>query len=216
MKKTFLILMLALAVTAAFAQEEEEQDWRQELRRHEVGIGIGDPCLAMLYRPYNSPYINVASPDNTWFTTNRYYHGPYYTTCPLTFHYLFRVTKFLWLGGNFSYCGVYAKRYGMDDRYQIGYMNEHYVTVLQTIRFSYLNKKYVTLYSGLGTGFTLAIVPETDGPFRLYNVNCYPAIQITAFGVSAGDNWYGYTEVGAGYNGFIRAGFGYRFNREKK
>ncbi len=214
MKKQFAIIMLILISSVAYvqAQDEIEQDWRLELPRHEVGLGIGDPFMALLYRP--GDYSYDSSPHETWFNDRNYYHGPVYTTCPISFHYLYRVAKFLWLGGTFSYCGVYAKRYEMCDRAQIGWMNEHYLTLMPTIRFSYLNKKYVTLYSGVSTGCVLGIVSPTKLSARP-DVQCYFAGQLTAFGVSTGNKWYGFTEIGIGYNGFVRAGFGYRFNKDK-
>lgn len=212
MKKIIMIVMVLMtsSLVCLWAQDEIEQDWRQELQRHEVGLGMGDPFMAMLYRP--GDYAYDASPHETWFNDRNFYHGPVYTSCPISFHYLYRVTKFLWLGGTFSYCGVYAKRYGMDDRAQIGWMNEHYLTLMPTIRFSYLNKKYVMLYSGVSTGCTLGIVSPTKLS-ACPDVQSHFAGQLTAFGVSAGNKWYGFTEIGVGYNGFVRAGFGYRFNK---
>lgn len=212
MKKTIFTILIALTVTAVFAQNDEEQDWRDYLHRHEVGIGIGDPFVARLYSNY-APHIGcdvgmVESPAE-WL--NNDIHGDIYTTCPISFHYLYRVTKFLWLGGNLSYCGFYGRKYTAEGLIPNGWINEHQVALMPTIRFSYLNKKYVTLYSGLSTGLVLAV--NGQGPDMECNLNF--AGQLTAFGVSAGDKWYGYTEFGFGYKGFICAGFGYRFNSKK-
>lgn len=213
MKKTLIVVLLALSVSCAFAQEREteELDWRNELQRHEVGLGIGDCALAKVYRP------NFFSQNHTlqdaWFTDMSYNHGPVYSTCPISFHYLYRVAKFLWLGGEFTYCGMFSENFSTVDMSSLGHYQENYLTIMPTIRFSYLNKKYVTLYSGISTGVLVGIYGEN---------NTHPAYakahfagQLTAFGVSAGNKWFGFTEIGVGYNGFIRAGFGYRFNRNE-
>lgn len=211
MKKTIFALMLALAVTAAFAQNEGEQNWRGYLHRHEVGIGIGDPLVSILYRAplhWGCDVGRLDSPEN-WLNDD--VHGDIYTTCPISFHYLYRVTKFLWLGGDLSYCGVYGRKYLNAGTVPDGWIKEHYIALMPTIRFSYLNKKYVTLYSGFSTGLLLAI--NGQGPAT--ECSAHFTGQLTAFGVSAGDRWYGYTEIGFGYKGVISAGFGYRFNSRK-
>lgn len=214
MKKTLFTLLFAMTVMAAFAQNEEETDWRMELPRHEIGFGIGDPAIALLYRPSTfDSYTSNYGPDD-WFLDNKFYHGPYYATCPLTFHYMYRVAKFLWLGFDFSYMGVYAKRYGAADDIQIGWMNEHYLTLMPKIRFSYFNRKYVTMYSGLSTGVTVGLM-DPESPAGLVSAEVLPAVQATFFGVSVGKTWYGFAEVGCGYNGFLRTGFGYHFNTNK-
>ncbi|MCQ2284093.1 MAG: hypothetical protein MJZ57_04245 [Bacteroidales bacterium] len=214
MKKTVFTVLLAMALTAVFAQTEEEPDWRMELPRHEFGVGIGDPAIALLYRPsiFELPY-DAYTPDD-WFLDNKYYHGAYYATCPLTFHYMYRVAKFLWLGFDFSYMGVYAKRYGAADDVQIGWMNEHYLTLMPKIRFSYFNRKYLTMYSGISTGVTVGLI-ESESPAGFMSVRVRPAVQATFYGISVGKNWYGFAEVGCGYNGFIRTGFGCHFNKKQ-
>lgn len=215
MKKTFFTLMLALAVTAAFAQNEEEPDWRTELPRHEIGFCIGDPAIALLYRPSTFGWNNDGYTPDDWFLDDKFYHGPRYATCPLTFHYMYRAAKFLWLGFDFSYMGVYSKLYREWDDAQFGWMNEHYLTLMPKIRFSYFNRKYVTMYSGISTGITVGLI-EPEFPAGFLSVRVRPAVQATFYGISVGRTWYGFAEVGCGYNGFIRTGFGYHFNKTQR
>lgn len=211
MKKIFLAVLIALSASFVFAQEPqtEESDWRTELQRHELGIGIGDCAFATLYRP--DMFWGNYSIQDVWFNDLSHAYGPTYSTCPISFHYLYRVTKFLWLGGEFSYCGMFYKNLNYPQDLPVKRFQEHYLTLMPTIRFSYLNKKYVTLYSGLSTGVCVGIIGQN--PEHQAYVTANFAGQLTAFGVSAGNKWYGFTEIGLGYNGIIRAGFGCRFNR---
>lgn len=216
MKKLFLLLTLSVCCFAmnAQAQQSEEPDWRTELPRHEIGLGIGDPAIALLYRPSLFEFYNWNSPVDDWFVDDKFYHGAYYATCPLTFHYVYRAAKFLWVGFDFSYMGVYAKRYRSMDDAQFGWMNEHYLTLMPKIRFSYFNRKYVTMYSGLSTGVTVGLI-DPEFPAGFMTARVLPTIQATFYGVSVGNTWYGFAELGCGYNGFIRTGFGYHFNKNK-
>lgn len=200
MKKILSTLLLLFSIICVKAQNEIVLDWRQELPQHEVALGIGDPFFTMFDSPRKS-------------------HS--YPICPISFHYLYRVTKFLWLGGQFSYSGVHSKLYDPQDGTHLGNANIHKLTLLPSIRFSYLNKKYVTLYSGLSSGvvtrFLTGVEMSPDDhyfffPFRYQKVSVRPAIQATFVGISVGNKWFGFTELGFGMNGLIRAGFGYHFN----
>ena len=82
------------------------------------------------------------------------------------------------------------------------------------LRFSYLNRPHVTLYSGLAVGITTApgynmhpMVEET-----VNNTKTFPSFQITALGIRAGrDHLFGTFEAGIGFKGFASLGIGYAF-----
>ncbi len=192
-----------------FAQEQQsvnETDWRKDFKRHEISFGIGDPAFSLLYRGGGYYDITtITTPEDSWFPNlSDTYHGPYYSTCPLAFQYMYRLKKFLWLGGTFSYTGVYAKRYDASDNSQLGWNSEHYITLMPSIRFSYFNREYLTMYSGISTGVVLSLTDRAT-KFLL-------PVQVTGFGISVGKTWHGFAEFGFGMNGFVRTGFGYRFN----
>lgn len=208
--------MLLVCFSAASFAQEEEQDWRQVFPRNEFSIGIGDPAFASLQRGsiwdkliYDRWY-NEGDDLNDWFSPAQY-HTNYVVTCPISVGYMYRLRKFLWLGGSVSYMGVFGKVFDARDDSFLYNHTETQIAFLPTVRFSYLNKKYVTLYSGLSTGFLLNF-EKNDGSTNVY---FHPTLQVTAFGVSAGRKFFGYTEVGWGYKGFITAGIGYRFNAKK-
>lgn len=215
MKKTIIALSLLLLVTTTFAQEQEQGKWGG-LPRHELSLGIGD-CLIpnLLYSGHFKPFWGVDPCCNFMdfedLMNTPTYHDNYYSTPVVSAGYLFRVTKFLWLGANVNWVGIFGNIYDATTDLKINTYRENQIAFLPTIRFSYLNKKYVTLYSGLSTGFVLSDVKNGDTK----SLTPYFAGQLTAFGVSAGKNWFGYTEFGIGYKGFINAGFGCKFNSKK-
>ena len=212
-KSLFVSALFLLTAVSGFAQENE-QDWRQLFPRHEFSLGVGDPWMANFQR--HSIWDKLLWdrwPEeslNDWFVPTTY-HTDYIATCPISVGYMFRLCKFLWLGGSVSYMGVFGKVYDARNGDYLYNHTETQVAFLPAIRFSYLNKKYVTLYSGVSTGFLLNFEKE-GGQMDTY---FHPTFQITAFGVSAGYRFFGFTEIGVGYRGFVRAGIGYRFNVEK-
>ena len=203
MKKIVLLSMLLVCFSAAGFAQDEEQDWRQVFPRNEFSIGIGDPAFANLQRGSIWEkllwcHFDRYQSDNlgNWFDPGTY-HSNYIATCPISLGYMYRLRKFLWLGAR-------------DDSFLYNH-TETQIAFLPAVRFSYLNKKYVTLYSGLSTGFLLNFEKENGST----DVYFHPTFQLTAFGVSVGRKFFGYTEVGLGYKGFITAGIGYRFNANK-
>ena len=95
---------------------------------------------------------------------------------------------------------------------------------MPSLRFSYLNRPHITLYSGLDIG--LLIVRRTPELIMnsdigvLLDQTCLPhnrtdvfsAFHLTAFGVKAGaKHWFGSFELGAGIKGFANLGVGYEF-----
>ena len=97
-----------------------------------------------------------------------------------------------------------------------GMNNEHF-NLLADLRFSYLNKKHVTLYSGLGLGIGFMI----GHPYKQIDLITseeyvphyhYSSFQLTAIGVRAGaGHWFGTAELGFGARGFATLGAGYAF-----
>jgi hypothetical protein len=76
------------------------------------------------------------------------------------------------------------------------------------LRFSYLNRPHVTLYSGIALGVMLDHVKSRE----YQGTQAFLGYQLTAFGVKAGGkHWFGNVELGVGHKGIASAGFGYQF-----
>lgn len=136
--------------------------------------------------------------------------------------YHYRVTPWFWVGLSMNYAH-YTKninvRYAWDDPSAMrveGTRSYHLLGIMPDIRFSYLNRPHVTLYSGLSVGVDLHIPGKYEGneTYKDYYPDplFYSAFQATLFGVKAGgSHWFGSFELGAGYKGIASLGVGYEF-----
>lgn len=77
-------------------------------------------------------------------------------------------------------------------------------SAMATIRFVYLYREKVQLYSGLSLGIGIG------SGFG------FPWLDPTLFGCSFGKNFFGFAEIGGGLSGWGRVGIGYRFDSSKK
>ncbi len=82
-----------------------------------------------------------------------------------------------------------------------------YITILPAVKFTYLTRPIVRLYSSVGLGLTCVAGKDDSMDMR-----AYPNIQVVPFGISLGKKVYGFAEFGTGmlYMGG-RVGIGYKF-----
>jgi len=159
-------------------------NWNQDFPKHELMLSIGDSYL-----------INI------WNTLDNF--SIFYPTFSFSYHY--RMAKWFWVGCSVNYSHFYNSEWGGT--------NEEYLSFIANLRFSYLNRKNITLYSGIGIGlgggyypYVFSITSSGLVPFNNY----FTTFQITALGVKVGGkNWFGDLELGVGYKGFVSLGAGY-------
>ena len=202
-----------------YKERHPVEPWQSDLPRHEFQFNVGDPVLAV-----NSSNIGYANYFYRLFTDISFYNSPTTWTEPVddypitrfvptfSFNYHYRVAKWLWVGGLTTVTGLHNT---WRDRFTdevTGHGSEVHLSWMPDLRFSYLNRKHVTLYSGFGFGLRLVSLKDSqvfDGEHIHY---CTPTYQLTAFGVKAGaKNWFGNLELGCGIKGVVSAGFGYEF-----
>ena len=88
---------------------------------------------------------------------------------------------------------------------------------MPSVRFNYLNRPWVRLYSGLDLGvgylFSGSSSRSKDGEEESgsKNNNFIFAFNVTAFGVNVGKKFYGLFELNAGYDAIVKVGIGARF-----
>lgn len=202
MKKSILLLLLSVPFGLGLFAQEAAPDWRQTFKRHEFSLAIGDPVMANRVRSVHFSNNNSTS----WLEIPTYTNVK--TTLPITLGYRFRLLKWLWLGGDISYCGFFGTSRNIYTEEPVYGYRENTVSIMPAIRFSYFNREHVTLYSGFASGLKF-------GFSKAYNERrSYVRLpfQLTLFGVSAGSqSWFGFAEIGVGTEGFAKAGFGYRF-----
>ena len=206
MKKVIMMIWCVVPLLAGLYAQEQPADWRQTMKRNEFSLSVGDPVFANWTR-----FVDFSSARGSWLeiptTTD------VYTTLPITLSYRYRLLKWLWLGGDISYCGFFGTSRNIYTGEPMYRYRENTVCIMPAVRFSYLNREHVTLYSGFASGLKFGFSKaynEKQSYVRL-------PFQLTLFGVSAGSqSWFGFAEVGVGNEGFAKAGFGYRFNAKRQ
>lgn len=207
MKKSLFLLLLCVPFGMGLFAQGDGSDWRQTFNRHEFSLSVGDPTFANRTR-----FVTFsATRGGSWLeiptTTD------VYTSLPITLGYRYRLLKWLWLGGDISYCGFYGTSRNIYTEEPVYRYRENTVCIMPAIRFSYLNREHVTLYGGFASGLKF-------GFSKAYNErHSYVRLpfQLTLFGISAGSQrWFGFAEFGVGNEGFAKAGFGYRFSAARQ
>ncbi len=226
-RKTIYCMILFLFALSLSAQKVETSDSVQATRltapgekpftiEHEVQLGFGDILMT------NALYRNggVWASDAVYHPTDLFaqdvYHGAEMSSGAISVSYTCRTKKWLWFGASLTYSGFYKPAYDRVTNEPAHTLREHFVSIMPTVRFSYINRKYLTLYSGLAIGG--AVVSNEMISYNLgsrqvdYNFNGKFVFQATAIGISAGYKVYAFAELGAGVRGYFYGGIGYRFN----
>ena len=194
----------------AIKQAQPHWNADKSLCRHEFRLGVSDPLgFTYLREWFHSPIlgepIDGISPTKQIFT-------PVFS---MDYHY--RASKWFWLGLTAGYNLYKEKGYGEPENLTWQY-KEHHILIMPSLRFSYLNRPHLTLYSGLSVGLFIKhgreyldddclIRPITTDHNRVFS-----AFQLTAFGLKAGaKHWFGSFEAGVGIKGFVNLGVGYEF-----
>ena len=215
-------LFIILAMGMAFSlHAQEEPSWKETLPRHDFQFGIGDPALLFLtvgevrFETYNPHSFDYFTADN-WFDGG-YVNTLALATPSLNLEYRYRFAKWFWFGGAFSFTPI-AKVWENHEKGDKFTDHLYCISLMPSVRFSWLNTKYITLYSGLSAGCLVTtgsrFSPTENAAYEETNVHL--AGQLTAVGIQGGKNWYGFAEVGVGVQGFVKAGFGYKFQKKEK
>ena len=203
------------------AIKQAQPHWNdgKTLSRHEFRFGVSDPLgFTYLRELFGSPTILGEPIDG--ISPTKYIFTPVFS---LDYHY--RASKWFWLGLTAGY--NYYQEKGDALSLYVGYIfpenstwqyKEHHFLIMPSLRFSYLNRPHLTLYSGLAVGLYIKhgreyidddnlIQPITTDHNRVFS-----AFQLTAFGLKAGaKHWFGSFEAGFGIKGFANLGVGYEF-----
>jgi len=210
------------------AVKQAQPHWNDDksLFRHEFRLGVSDH-FGFLGR-WAHQYTTLDYGGDQVGTTSTDYH--FTPVVSLDYHY--RAAKWFWLGLSTGYSFMKEKLYVGNavspDAFHWD-CKEHHFLIMPSLRFSYLNRPHVTLYSGVAVGVLInrgnryygdlstlpEFVPAAWGflPAELPDhTSAGSAFQLTAFGVKAGaKHWFGSFEAGVGIKGFVNFGVGYEF-----
>lgn len=182
----------------------EADVWNSD-HRHNIRIGIGLPGLYpinALERPLKeaTEFTGDSMSDN--LASYRYYWEDIQYTSFYALEYSYDAAEWVSVGVKLSALSLYRHRLHHQTLEKIESRHNTTLSAVLCARFTYLNRQYVQLYSGLGLGVrtNFGVSHETS-----------VAYDVTWFGLSVGARVYGLFELGSGYSGTLRAGIGFRF-----
>lgn len=225
-----LLLIFIYGSTPLFAQHTYK--FSDELGTYEVKFTPADPNTQFTQSPVKplAPKTHelrygiawggtdwFGEPAFTWelgnfYTTEQGYLSP---TVWLThnFDYGFWVNEWLSVGGTVTWTSGRCHMYRYNTHTKIDTSHVDYVGFMPTVRFAWIRRGIVQVYSSLSLGAGFEVREN------VYNENIYEAFcafDFKPFGLSVGRNFFGFMEVGYGTRGIVNAGFGYRFNSKIK
>ncbi|MCR4736792.1 MAG: hypothetical protein K5846_01365 [Bacteroidales bacterium] len=207
-------------------KHETRPNWTSDKRlcRHEIKFDVCDPTGVMLFdRYFVFIYPEGMYPNHAW-------RSPSFRTTPvfsLSSHY--RVAKWFWVGLSLSYAYYTDQQSHLYESGVTGLCERkfHTYAIMPDIRFSYLNRPNVTLYSALSVGMASFFgetnssnltYPEHRHPWfsdalnRDHEPSLFSMLHVTLFGLKASyKHFFGSLELGAGYKGLGSIGVGYEF-----
>lgn len=186
--KKYLLIAIGLLMAGLMLAQKPAYDWRDY--RHMVIVSYGSPSL-----------VDGMVDGLVWlFTWGQEETAK--STGQIGVQYGYNALKWLRVGGRFSYLGSYYPGY---EPYT------HSCKVSGRVDFTYLNRRYVMLYSGveLGVGINYNVYKTSfDDNFIKPSL----VVGVTPIGIQVGGSHvFGMAELGIGSIEIIRAGIGIRF-----
>ncbi len=203
MKRLFsLLLILLLALPAS---SKKRDDFHVE-SPYEVSFGLNAGTRNFQYYDLNY-YIPGYSPNDNTVLTNSL------QTPSFNLGFGYKLNRHITLGAiatyaqsNFTRTAIYDSSVVKDDRCR-------YMSLAPRIRFDWLNRKYVTLYSSLALGLGFTAQKDTVSGRRSSSTAGYA--EATFIGIKAGGKVFGFADISASSTGAMRIGVGYNFKSKK-
>jgi hypothetical protein len=114
------------------------------------------------------------------------------------------------VGFNASYLNLYHNAYDYEDPGLSQTYYDNLFNMLASVRFVYVAKPVITMYSGVCIGLSLDFGKTTFNGITYTDKKIYPAGQLTLMGLRVGKAFGGFAEFGFGTLGIISAGLSYR------
>lgn len=196
MKKVLLLTVAAMMATMNVSAQDEP--------KNEIGIFYGVGSASNVVSSFGSAF-SFSTGDQTG------YWGP------IGAEYFYHVSNVIGLGVVAEYAGCkWDKPYTLN-----GSLKTTYITVMPSVKFNWLRKEHVGLYSGISAGAMFcSITPsgdfKTDPQYK--NIDDVKEENVTDFmfninviGVEFGTAFRGFAELGFGEKGLFCAGVRYKF-----
>ena len=125
------------------------------------------------------------------------------------------VNEWLYAGGSLTWTGGFSGVYRSDTHQRTGLQSYNLYSIMPTMRFAWLRRGIVQLYSGVGMGLTITTRESNPLPTRRVNIDVIAAYDLTFFGIAVGRKVFGYIDFGIGTRGAVSAGIGCRFESKR-
>lgn len=209
----FLFLLLALLFCKGILADDGQVKRPHSPFRptHEFFLGIG---AIPLPAKDEEDEFNYDQDNSLIYFDGDTYRGPKYTAGVYSLGYSYGVRRWLNLCFTTSYSLYWRNIYEHYTDKEVGKMRTHYISLVPSLRFTWMRTRMVRMYSTLGVGLTLKYNKHVSGGTGDHSVKGLAAPEVTLFGLSVGEKWYGFMETGPCHRGAISVGMGYRFDRK--
>lgn len=204
MKKICLAVLVVLLCSGVSAQKPHSD------LHHELGINAGPVSLAGSFLYGTIGFFTALGGSIGHQAVDMNHYGQY------SLHYYYQVAPWCQVGVMGSTECAKVTRFSDTLRTSVTSIDRYaIVTLMPSVRFTYLNRPWVRLYSGLDLGcgyFASDSRSSKSSESDDSNGNNFLfAFNVTAFGVNVGKGFYGLFELNAGYDAIVKVGIGARF-----
>lgn len=169
--------------------------WHDDIR-FSVGMPGGLSIIAL-----RGLYIGLM--DDSAIILNEYFSPATTYIPPITIEYNHYIKDWFVLGAKGNFSGIYKYKYDTTNNKRIGVTGNYLMGAMVNMRFEYLRKQRVQLYSSIALGCGVRLTEKY--------IYILPMVDWTYLGVSFGREIFGFAEIGGGMPGFARVGIGGRF-----
>ena len=182
--KKFLVMVIAAMMATVNVNAQDEL-------KNEIGAFYGVESASNIFSVYSSMFAAAAGDQSSWWG-------------PMGVEYYYHISPVVALGGVAIYAGCKAE----DEKTKKKDLNETFITLMPSVKFNWLRKKYFGMYSGLSAGVMFLSVSGGNNEDESLASFMF---QATALGVEFGGNFRGFVEAGLGEKGTLCAGLRYKF-----
>lgn len=191
------------------------REYHQKIDKHDIRIGIGSWSLISNaftdgFR-YDADVAYMASDFDSDIVKADTYLSPRYSIANYTASYTYHHLHWLQYGATMSFGATVQSRYNSITDAKIDNHNTYAIGIMPTVRFVWLLRNKVQMYSSISLGVGIMINNRYS-----QRLDVLPTYDIAAVGCAFGGKFFGFVELGGGMTGIARAGLGYRFNGVKK
>lgn len=220
MKRTILTAIALIIGVAASAQSDKYRnsfDFSLKNRtnnKHEVRLTVGSaPIFEDDFFVYDYFEPNITEHHEMIHPNDLYYRGALKTSGGYALSYMYSPCRWFSVGMYAGYVGQWQKIHLRSTQAAVSTSTERHLMFVPTVRFTYLNRPMVRLYSsiGIGVGFCRERTRNVDGRLEFSENSRFCPAEVTFLGVSVGRRLFGFAELNVGSLGCCSAGIGYKF-----